>query len=116
MSENTIKESTQQFFQMFSQDPELQERLLAAKDSETFLRCCVALGKEKGYSFSTKEAEELMELIAAQHQGELSDEELGAVAGGGLWQDVKEKAVTAWLKLRGKPVVKPNNGPRWEID
>jgi predicted ribosomally synthesized peptide with nif11-like leader len=116
MSEKALQESTQQFLQMLFQNQQFQERLSAIDDRETFLRSCVNIGKEKGYDFNIQEVEEFMKLMATQQQGELSEEELEAVAGGGFFSKAKEKVITWGLELLGKPVAKPHKGPRWPIE
>ena len=83
------QESVQQFFQMVSQDQELQSRLKATNDREAYIRSCVELGKEKGYSFTSLQVATALDAAAKKvaENGEqasaLSQEELSAVAGGG---------------------------------
>lgn len=82
------QESIQQFFQMVSQNQELQERLKAASDREAYIRSCVELGKEKGYNFTRSEVVTALDAAESQaaENGEqasaLSESELNAVAGG----------------------------------
>jgi predicted ribosomally synthesized peptide with nif11-like leader len=75
------------FNQVVAQDQELQEKLKAAIDPETFVKLVVDLGKEKGYSFTTQEVEKT--IIEAEEKKdtealwqELNERELEVVAGG----------------------------------
>ena len=88
MDEKMKHESLEQFFQMVSQDLELQEKLKAANTREAYIRLIVELGKEKGYSFTSDfvaTALDAAESEAAENgesASQLSEEDLGAVAGG----------------------------------
>lgn len=92
MDEKMMQESLKQFFQMASQDLELQEKLKAANDREAYIRLIVELGKEKGYSFTSSQVVSALDAAAkeAAENGEeasqllsqLLEEELDAVAGG----------------------------------
>ena len=87
---NPNQESLEDFIQLVSQDPQLQQKLqaacdLATTDSEAALRSIVELGKEKGYSFSSLEVAERLNVITEEPEdplSELSEWELEAVAGG----------------------------------
>lgn len=80
MSQPTIE----QFSQEVMQDPTVQHRLQSAPDQESLVNSAVAIGQEKGYSFSTKEVEEwLAANQSTLNSGdELNDAQLEAVAGG----------------------------------
>ena len=88
MDEKMTKESLKQFFQMASQDQELQEKLKAAPNREAYISLVVELGKEKGYSFTR--AQVMTALDAAESEAaengklgsQLSEKELETVAGG----------------------------------
>lgn len=51
------QENLKQFWQMAAQDRELQEKLKAAIDSETFVKLVCELGDEKGYRFTKDQVE-----------------------------------------------------------
>lgn len=87
---NQNQESLEEFIQLASQDPQLQQKLKAAcdqatTDSEAALRSIVEIGKEFGYSFTSKEVAERLDNTATPSDPsmELSDWELEAVVGGG---------------------------------
>lgn len=90
MNDKMMQESLQQFFQMVSQDLELQEKLKATNDREAYISLVVELGKEKGYSFTRSQVVAVLdaaELEAASNDDEasqLSEQELAAIAGGGM--------------------------------
>lgn len=67
--------------------PELQEEI---KKIGPDLAALAAFAAKKGYAFS---AEDLQQ-CAALHKGELSEEQLDNVAGGGTWTQVEVVAVT----------------------
>ncbi|HAX79348.1 MAG TPA: Nif11-like leader peptide family natural product precursor [Cyanobacteria bacterium UBA11372] len=73
-----------QFVQDISQDTNLQQQLQEATNRESLVNKMVELGNEKGYSFTPSETEEWLESMANQSgaSGELSEEQLEAVAGG----------------------------------
>ncbi len=110
MSEKMMQGSLEQFFQMASQDLELQEKLKAANDREAYIRLVVELGKEKGYSFTSSQVVTALDKAAkeAAENGEeasqLSEQELEAVAGGGvgelLMKGVKNLAENMVTNLR----------------
>lgn len=80
--------SINQFYQEVMQDAALQQQFQAAHDRESLVNLSVELGQQKGYNFTSNEAEEWLKSAAAQlpsesgTQGELNEEELEAVAGG----------------------------------
>ncbi|MGK7949212.1 MAG: Nif11-like leader peptide family natural product precursor [Xenococcaceae cyanobacterium] len=70
-------ESVKTFYKLIQSDETLQERVTAADDSATV----VQIASEKGYEFTEQELERAMQ--EAIIEGELSQEELEAVAGAG---------------------------------
>jgi predicted ribosomally synthesized peptide with nif11-like leader len=68
-------ESVRQFLSAVSSDSALQEKLVAVTDSVNFVK----IAQESGYSFTL---EDLQTYIAQHNDGELSENELEAVAGG----------------------------------
>ena len=68
-------ERVSQFFLAVSSDSALKEKLAAATDSVNFVK----IAEESGYSFTL---EDLQAHLAQHNNGELSEEELEAVAGG----------------------------------
>ncbi|NEP00295.1 MAG: Nif11-like leader peptide family natural product precursor [Symploca sp. SIO2E9] len=69
----------------------LQQRLEAADSPETIMK----IGVEKGYNFTEEELLSVMQEIqqVAAEEGELSEDELEAVAGGG-WSTLVSTAIT----------------------
>lgn len=72
-----------QFHKEVLQDPELVKQLQSTTSRESLVNIAVELGKEKGYSFNTKQ---LTEWIIAQQKAaekaELSEDDLEPLAGG----------------------------------
>ena len=66
-------------------DEEMIVKLRDAKSVEEIL----AVGKEYGKEFTEEQAKELLEMTS-NATGELSDEELEAVAGGDIWDKLCE--------------------------
>lgn len=79
----------QDFYQVVLTDTALQDRLKTATDGQSFVSLAVALGEEKGYSFSFEDVETVLNqsnLSNVAAEGELSEEELIGVSGGqGDW-------------------------------
>ncbi len=76
-------ESVNQFYQEVMQEPALLEKFQAASDRESLANLAVEVGQQKGYSFTVDQVEQaLAAQNAASETGELSDEQLEAVAGG----------------------------------
>lgn len=88
MDEKMMQKSLKQFFQIASQNQELQEKLKAAPNREAYISLVVELGKEKGYSFTSDQVVSELDAAAkeAAENGDLAsqllEEELDAVAGG----------------------------------
>ena len=78
-------EAVKEFYELLQSDETLQERVKAADDSATV----VQIASEKGYEFTEQELERAMQ--EAIVEGELSQEELEAVAGAGDKVKVKQK-------------------------
>lgn len=68
-------ESISQFLSMVSADSALKEKLAAITDSVNFIQ----IAEDSGYNFTL---EDLQAYIAQHNNGELSEDELEAVAGG----------------------------------
>jgi predicted ribosomally synthesized peptide with nif11-like leader len=76
-------ESVNQFYQEVMQEPALLEKFQAASDRESLANLAVEVGQQKGYSFTVDEVEQALAVQNADSEtGELSDEQLEAVAGG----------------------------------
>lgn len=73
------QENVQQFYDMVSNNSEMQERLKTAGSKENFFNMAVQLGQENGYTFTSQEVESFLN---QRNQSELSDRELESVAGG----------------------------------
>ena len=69
-------ENVRQFFIAVSSDSALKEKLASATDSVNFVK----IAEDSGYSFSL---EDLQTYIAQHNNGELAEDELETVAGGG---------------------------------
>jgi len=76
--------SVQEFLDQVGQDPALQGDLMKALDADNDRESVTALAQTKGYEFSSDElwAEVQNRQAALQASGELSEEDLEAVAGG----------------------------------
>lgn len=71
------KETVREFFQVAENDEALQEMIKAANSSMNV----VQIAAEKGYEFTELELQAVMQKAVAE-DGDLSEEELDAVAGG----------------------------------
>ena len=78
------KESLKQFLTKLSQDESLQASLNQAPDQESYINLAVQLGEQEGYSFTVEELEEELANFTqtVPNEGELSEQELEAIAGG----------------------------------
>lgn len=97
MAKKMMHESIQQFFQMASQDQELQEKLKAAPNHEAYINLVVEQGNEKGYSFTSDQVVSALNTATSAekgkdaYSGELDESELEAVAGGfDIFEDVAD--------------------------
>lgn len=90
MDEKMMKETLKEFFQIASQDLELQSKLKATNDREAYIHLVVELGKEKGYNFTSSQVVTALDTAEAQAgengdlASQLSESELDAVAGGNI--------------------------------
>ena len=75
-------ENAKRFIEAASKDPALRQSLAAAREPEEVVRLAVAAGSERGLLFTTEEFLEITGAPSSAGSGELSDDELGAVAGG----------------------------------
>ena len=86
-------ETVNQFYQEVMQEPALLEKFQSAPDQESLANLAVEVGQQKGYSFTVDEVEQaLAAQNAASETGELSDEQLEAVAGG-WWTDDQVRTI-----------------------
>ena len=86
-------ESVNQLYQEVMQELALLEKFLAVRDRESLVNLAVEVGQQKGYSFTVAEVEQaLAAQSAASETGELSDEQLEAVAGGGSKEEQQKRA------------------------
>lgn len=76
------QENVQQFYATVQNNEQLQQQLGAAQSKEAFKEKAVQLGQENGYTFTADEVDAFLNQ-SGQQQGELSEGELEAVAGGG---------------------------------
>lgn len=83
------EENAIRFLHQIEEDPNLKDKVRSLSNKEEL----VYLGQEMGYSFTAEEMKSVGEKISSD---ELSDQELEAVAGGGLW---------SWAKSVGSATV-----------
>ncbi|MDB9524600.1 Nif11-like leader peptide family natural product precursor [Oscillatoria sp. CS-180] len=79
--------AVQEFLSKVAEDPALQNDLAKALEAENDRQAVADLAKSKGYDFSPEELtaeieRRQQEFVRRQEAGELSDDELEAVAGG----------------------------------
>jgi len=77
-----VEANLKSFLLQVVKDPALQDQLRSITDRATFTTTLVALGKEKGYTFSPGDVEALYDAKENPLRAELSDAELAMVAGG----------------------------------
>jgi predicted ribosomally synthesized peptide with nif11-like leader len=77
-----VEASLKSFLLQIVKDPALQGQLKSITDRATFTTTLVALGKQKGFTFSPADVEALYDLKENPLRAELSDAELEMVAGG----------------------------------
>jgi predicted ribosomally synthesized peptide with nif11-like leader len=76
-------ETVNQFYQEVMQEPALLQQFQSAPDRESLANMAVEVGLQNGYSFTVEEVKQaLAAQSAASEAGELSEEQLEAVAGG----------------------------------
>lgn len=76
-------QNVEAFYKHALKNPALVQSLQGLPDAETFERTAVDLGKCAGFQFSAEEARGwITAQLAKEADGELSDDELEAVAGG----------------------------------
>ena len=90
-------QSVYSFFSQVEQDSTLKQQVQAATDEDDLLR----IAQESGYNFT---AEDVKNFVEKNESDELNEEELEAVAGGGLkqiWREVKNTASDVWDAIVG---------------
>ena len=110
-------EAVNQFMQKVSEDVSLESELTQALNSENNLQSATDLGAKHGYMFNSDElSTEIQKYLS---DGELLEEELEAIAGGGLGTLLARGIHVIKRGLQGKkpiPRSKRHKGPRWPID
>lgn len=93
-------EAVNQFLQKVSEEPQLQEQVAKAMESENHRQAVVELAAKQGYQFTAEEiGQEIQKRQdAAIAAGELNEEELEAVAGGAC-SPLITKTVVATVKV-----------------
>ncbi|MCA1992636.1 MAG: Nif11-like leader peptide family RiPP precursor [Coleofasciculus sp. S288] len=89
-------EAVADFTKRLTEDASLQEELRAAvgdKEGMEASQAVADLGSKHGYSFTAEEAQQVRDYVVANESGELSEEQLEAVAGGGPIG----RAIGAWV-------------------
>lgn len=93
------EEDAKAFLKKLGEDKELQEKLKGAFSDGSFL----TVAKEHGFDFTK---EEWIAVIPKPKESELSEEDLGAVAGGGIHT---EEDCTSWeIMCRGETAGRPH--------
>lgn len=107
---NKVKEisivSTQavnQFLQKLTEEPQLQEEFALTLEAENPQQATTDLGAKHGYQFTADELcieiqNRQSEFEQKQNAGELNEEELEAVAGGGLFSSLLKKGAKVLIK------------------
>jgi predicted ribosomally synthesized peptide with nif11-like leader len=84
-------EAVAEFTNKLAEDQSLQAEIKSAIDDKVGLEASQMvseIGAKHGYEFTAEEAETLRQLVLAHESGELNDDQLEAVAGGGLIGDI----------------------------
>jgi hypothetical protein len=77
------QDNVMKFFEAVRTDETTTERLRAVSENVgDFARLAADLGRERGFAFEPSDVQETLDALAAKREGELSDQELSAVAGG----------------------------------
>ena len=82
-----MKESITLFRQAINDSADLQEKCNSIKARGGTEQDLVELGKENGHEFSAEELKEAYEQLTGDEDGELTEFEMAAVAGGGKVSD-----------------------------
>ncbi len=90
------KQNVLDFFKIIENDSILKQKLKAVANKEDLLK----LAQELGYNFT---AEDINAVVEKAESDELNEEELSAIAGGGIirdaWHDLKKTAHHIWNAL-----------------
>lgn len=98
-------EAVAKFTNKLAEDEALQQEIKCAigdKEGLDASQTVSELGAKHGYEFTAKEAQTLRQVVLANQSGELSEEQLEAVAGGG---DLG-KAIGSWLGDKAENLVR----------
>jgi predicted ribosomally synthesized peptide with nif11-like leader len=80
------QDNVMKFFEAVRTDETTTERLRAVSENVgDFARLAADLGRERGFAFEPSDVQETLDALARQNAEELSDQELSAVAGGGVF-------------------------------
>ena len=89
-------QQAQQFLDKVAEDESLQQELAKALEAEDDRQATTDLAQAKGYDFTPEELwteVQKRQMQSENSDGELSDADLEAVAGGGFWTEVGINAV-----------------------
>ncbi len=75
-------ENARRFIETAAKDQALQQKLAAAREPAEAVRLAVQAGSERGLPFTAEELQASLGPQRGQGGGELSDDQLGSVAGG----------------------------------
>jgi predicted ribosomally synthesized peptide with nif11-like leader len=78
-----VKELARFFLEYLPAHPEVRASLEAVADQQSFAKAVVNAGADTGFTFSEDDVRAIMDSAPRSGSGELSDAELGRVAGGG---------------------------------
>ncbi|MGD1913914.1 MAG: Nif11-like leader peptide family natural product precursor [Rivularia sp. (in: cyanobacteria)] len=100
-------DAVNQFLEKVAQDSKIQEELAQVMEAEDHRQAAVELGAKHGFEFTS---EELMTEVekrqqAAIESGQLSEEELEAVAGGIVIESLASAAVIGAVSVTGAAVI-----------
>ena len=105
-------EAVNQFMQKVSEDVSLESELTQALNSENNLQAATDLGAKHGYTFSSDELSTEIQKYLSDEE-ELSEEELEAIAGGGLGTLLKRGIHIIKRRLQGRKPVPGSTQWRW---
>jgi predicted ribosomally synthesized peptide with nif11-like leader len=78
-----VNQTVKNFFMKLGEDEELRGKLEAASKRQDLAECAL-LSREAGFDFSRADLEYMVNLAQAYQTGELSEEQLELVTGGGV--------------------------------
>lgn len=77
------------FIEQIRNDPAMRERLAGISDADSFFAAAEGLASQSGLTVTREQLRAELAATMPAQPGELSDGDLAAVAGGGLWEALK---------------------------